>query len=110
MKRPPTEAALPWANSDHGHLPISRGSLMPVVPTHGQSFRARLQENHQCAPHKYLSDLRVEEAKRVMLTTKLPLADIALICGFGDQSYFTRVFSRSADCSPGTWRRNNSDG
>jgi IS30 family transposase len=31
-------------------------------------------------------------------TTKLPLADIALICGFGDQSYFTRVFSRSVGC------------
>jgi AraC family transcriptional regulator len=46
------------------------------------------------APHKYLSNLRVEEAKRVMLTTKLPLADTALIRGFGDQSYFTRVFSR----------------
>jgi AraC family transcriptional regulator len=42
--------------------------------------------------------------------TKLPLADIALICGFGDQSYFTRVFSHSVGCNPGTWRRNNSDG
>jgi transcriptional regulator GlxA family with amidase domain len=82
---------------------------MPVVPPHGQSFRARLQENDRCAPHKYLSDLRLEEAKRVLLTTKLPLADTALICGFGDQSYFKRVFSRGLSCSPGTWRRNNSD-
>ncbi|MEH2512598.1 transcriptional regulator GlxA family with amidase domain [Nitrobacteraceae bacterium AZCC 1564] len=47
------------------------------------------------APHKYLADLRGEEAKRVMLTTKLPLADTVLICGFGYQSYFTRIFSRS---------------
>jgi AraC family transcriptional regulator len=62
------------------------------------------------APHKYLSNLRVKEAERVMLTTKLPLADTALIRGFGDQSYFTRVFSRSVGCRPGTRRRNNSDG
>lgn len=40
-----------------------------------------------------------------MLSTKLPLADIALICGFGDQSYFTRVFSRSVGASPGSWRK-----
>ena len=40
-----------------------------------------------------------------MATTGLPLADIALICGFHDQSYFTRVFSRTVGTSPGQWRR-----
>jgi AraC family transcriptional regulator len=83
---------------------------MPVVPTHGSHFARAFKKTTGVAPHKCLSDLRVEEAKRVMLTTKLPLADTALICGFGDQSYFTRVFSRNVGCSPGTWRRNNSDG
>jgi AraC family transcriptional regulator len=78
-----------------------------LTPSH---FARAFRKNTGAAPHKYLSDLRVEEAKRLMLTTKLPLADIALICGFGDQSYFTRVFSRTVGCSPGTWRRNKSDG
>jgi AraC family transcriptional regulator len=39
------------------------------------------------------------------LSSTLPLADIALICGFGDQSYFTRIFTRSVGASPGAWRR-----
>src|SRR4051794_39938525 len=73
MKRPPTEAALPWANSDHGHLRDLSRLANACRADSRQSFRARLQENHRVAPHKYLSDLRVEEAKRVMLTTKLPL-------------------------------------
>jgi AraC family transcriptional regulator len=73
-------------------------------------FARAFRKTTGVAPHKYLSDLRIEEAKRVMLMTKLPLADTALICGFGDQSYFTRVFSRTVGCSPGTWRRNNSEG
>jgi AraC family transcriptional regulator len=73
-------------------------------------FARAFKKTTGVAPHKYLSDLRIEESKRIMLTTKLPLADAALICGFGDQSYFTRVFSRTVGCSPGTWRRNNSDG
>jgi transcriptional regulator GlxA family with amidase domain len=47
------------------------------------------------APHKYVSDLRVEKAKRVMLTTNLPLADIALICGFGVK-VTSRAFFRGA--------------
>lgn len=37
-----------------------------------------------------------------MLITKVPLADIALIFGFGDQGYFTRFLSPGVGCSPGS--------
>jgi AraC-like DNA-binding protein len=57
------------------------------------------------SPHQYLMNLRVREAKGLLLSSTLPPAGIAIICGFGDQSYFTRVFSRSAGTSPGAWRR-----
>jgi AraC family transcriptional regulator len=57
------------------------------------------------SPHQYLTHIRLEEAKGLLLSSSLPLADIALICGFGDQSYFTRVFTRSVGASPGAWRR-----
>ncbi len=57
------------------------------------------------SPHRYLTHIRVQEAKGLLLSSTLPLADIALICGFGDQSYFTRVFTRSVGASPGSWRR-----
>ncbi|TCU80642.1 AraC family transcriptional regulator [Bradyrhizobium sp. R2.2-H] len=73
-----------------------------LTPSH---FARSFRRSTGVAPHQYLSQLRIEEAKRMMLTTKLPLADIALICGFADQSYFTRVFSRSVGASPGAWRR-----
>lgn len=33
------------------------------------------------------------------------LAEIALDCGFADQSHFTRVFTREEGTSPGSWRR-----
>jgi AraC-like DNA-binding protein len=33
------------------------------------------------------------------------LADIALECGFADQSHFTRAFMARMGVSPGTWRR-----
>jgi AraC family transcriptional regulator len=62
------------------------------------------------SPHRYLTDLRVQEARSLLLSSSLPLADIALICGFGDQSYFTRVFTRSVGVSPGAWRRSMQNG
>ncbi|MGB5182647.1 MAG: AraC family transcriptional regulator, partial [Xanthobacteraceae bacterium] len=31
--------------------------------------------------------------------------DVALACGFADQSHLTRVFTRMVGVSPGAWRR-----
>ena len=33
------------------------------------------------------------------------MSDVALACGFADQSHFTRVFTRMTGISPGAWRR-----
>jgi AraC family transcriptional regulator len=78
-----------------------------LTPSH---FARSFRRSTGVAPHQFLSQLRIEEAKRLMLTTKLPLADIALICGFGDQSYFTRVFTRTVGASPGAWKRERTEG
>lgn len=55
-------------------------------------------------PHNWLQVLRVDRA-RGLLATDLTLAEIALDCGFADQSHFTRVFGRLAGSTPGAWRR-----
>ena len=77
-----------------------------LTPSH---FARAFKRSTGMAPHRYLSELRIEESKRLMLSTKLALADIALISGFGDQSYFTRVFTRNVGVSPGAWRRGRSE-
>jgi AraC family transcriptional regulator len=56
-------------------------------------------------PHRWLLESRVEKAKEHLVGTELPLAQVALACGFADQSHFNRVFSRTVGTSPGTWRR-----
>jgi AraC-like DNA-binding protein len=73
-------------------------------------FAAAFRRSTGRSPHRYLSEIRITEAKRLMLDTALPLADVALLCGFGDQSYFTRAFSQAVGTSPGQWRRANREG
>jgi transcriptional regulator GlxA family with amidase domain len=41
----------------------------------------------------------------LLLGSQMSLADIALACGFADQSHFTRIFARSTGAPPGSWRR-----
>jgi AraC-like DNA-binding protein len=56
-------------------------------------------------PHQWILSQRVERARDLLKNSDLALAEVALICGFADQSHFTRVFSRMAGTPPGNWRR-----
>lgn len=70
----------------------------------GHFVRAFKQSTGQ-PPHRWLVEQRIEKAKQLLVNTSLSLAEIALACGFSDQSHFGRVFSRATHTSPGAWRR-----
>ena len=53
---------------------------------------------------EYLCKIRVEESKRLLLSTDYSLADIAISMGFPDQSYFSKVFKQIVGITPGKFR------
>ena len=53
---------------------------------------------------EYLCRVRVEESKRLLLSTEFALADIAVSVGFPDQSYYCKIFKRIVGVSPGKFR------
>ena len=55
-------------------------------------------------PHRWLLRMRVDRGRQLLLEGRLTIADIAIACGFADQSHFTRVFSREVGTSPKAWR------
>jgi AraC-like DNA-binding protein len=57
--------------------------------------------------HQWLMRKRVERAQELLLRGRLGLAEVALICGFVDQSHFSRVFAKLNGMSPGRWRQRN---
>jgi AraC-like DNA-binding protein len=52
----------------------------------------------------YLLDRRMTYARELLLTTKMPVADVATACGFEDTSYFTRVFKQHYGNTPSGMR------
>jgi AraC-like DNA-binding protein len=60
-------------------------------------------------PRHWLLGHRMEQAKRLLRGSTHSLAEIALHCGFADQSHFTRIFSAACGVSPGHWRRAHCD-
>ncbi len=58
-------------------------------------------------PYQWLLNQRIDHAKGLMRDRSQTLADVALACGFADQSHFTRTFSRLVGISPRNWRHSN---
>jgi AraC-like DNA-binding protein len=70
-------------------------------------FSRAFRQTTGVTPHQWLIGKRVERARQLLLGNGLGLADIALVCGFVDQSHFTRVFTKFEGDSPGRWRQHN---
>ena len=57
------------------------------------------------SPINYLIMLRIQSAKELMISTDLPLVQIALESGFYDQSHFSNSFVKLVGLTPGEYRR-----
>ncbi len=55
-------------------------------------------------PHVYLTQVRVTRAK-ALLAAGLPIAEVAALTGFVDQSHFSRHFKRTVGVAPGQYVR-----
>lgn len=57
-------------------------------------------------PHKYLLNVRLSNAKKLLSITDMPFSEIASRCGFPSQSYFNYVFKREFGITPKKYRTN----
>jgi AraC family transcriptional regulator len=58
------------------------------------------------SPHRWVLNRRIALAQRLIYESATPLNEVAVSCGFADQSHLTRVFVRNVGSSPAVWRRN----
>jgi AraC family transcriptional regulator len=70
-------------------------------------FAAQFRAATGMRPHEYVLRRRIERAQELLLTSRLPLAEVALDVGFKAQPHFTTVFARFVGVTPHVWRQQN---
>ena len=53
----------------------------------------------------YLTNIRMEKAKKLLLSTPLSIAEVSEQAGYGDYRVFTKVFKKSEGVTPSQYRR-----
>ncbi|MER9702573.1 GlxA family transcriptional regulator [Mesorhizobium sp. M0146] len=53
-----------------------------------------------CSPSRYYLDLRLERAHLLLISSRLPIVEIAMACGFVSASHFSKAYREAYGCAP----------
>ena len=56
-------------------------------------------------PLKYLTNIRIKEARRLLADTSLPISEIGERVGYPDQFHFSKTFRKAAGVNPSAFRK-----
>lgn len=69
------------------------------------AYLTKLFNKHKgCTPLKYLTDIRIHQAKDLLLNTDLTIREIGEKVGYPDQFHFSKTFRKVAGVSPSAFR------
>jgi transcriptional regulator GlxA family with amidase domain len=85
--------------------PILVDDLADIVSLSAAHFCRAFKKSFCATPHAYIVQRRVMRAQELMRGTRGPLSQIALDCGFADQTHLSKLFRRLTGQTPNAWRR-----
>jgi AraC-like DNA-binding protein len=85
--------------------PLRNRELAALVDYSEFHFNVAFRNSLGKAPHEFLIRRRIERAQQLMLSTRMPLCDIAAECGLADQAHLTRLFRKVVGETPAAWRK-----
>ena len=85
--------------------PLSLSEVASVASVHRVHLSREFRRHFSTTVGEFLRKKRVEHACHLVSRTNEPLADVAMTCGFSDQSHFSATFRRQVGLTPGRFRQ-----
>ena len=84
---------------------ITLDELAAHVNLSRSRFSHLFREHTGVAPGRYLRDVRLDRARRMLETTFLSVKQVMAAVGLNDPSHFSRDFTAAFGASPREWRK-----
>ena len=101
---PPIFKVMEWLR-EHLDENVSVGDLADVAGLSPSYFRRWFHREVGSSPRDYVTQMRIERAKRLLAETDRSITDIAMELGYSTSAYFTAVFHRETGTTPSEFRR-----
>jgi len=94
----------------HAHLAeeVSLQDLAKVAYLSRFHLIRMFKQTYGATPYQRLTRLRTQRAQRLLATSDTPITQIALDCGFTNQTHFAAAFRRLVGLSPRAYRQSTS--
>lgn len=79
---------------EHYQTSISIQDICDLIYLSPYHFKRIFKEHTGQTPHRYLTEIRIEKAKELLVTNDGSIEDIARLCGFVNAGHFAVVFKR----------------
>ncbi len=91
----------------HQHFdePLRLPELAKLAKLSVYQLDQRIRRLFNITPGQYITKVRIEHACQLLRRSENSIVDIALDCGFGDQSAFSRQFKASVGMTPSQYRK-----
>ncbi|WDE06595.1 AraC family transcriptional regulator [Thalassomonas viridans] len=89
----------------HYMQPVALKELAQASHLSVSALERRFKKYLKKTPKQFLNEVRLENARRLLVETSLPIATVAAESGFSDPSYFSRQFYRLFAELPSDFRK-----
>lgn len=100
---PTVESAIAYING-HLHKKLSLSEIGSMSGLSYAQFLRRFKAYTGLTPAEYFGSARIQKAKELLSGTDLLIKDIAAMCGFDNEYYFSNHFKKQTGMSPTGYR------
>lgn len=86
------------------YLPLDLAQTARQAGFSRYHFIRLFQKIYHKTPHQYLTQKRIEKAKKLLVCSKLPITEICFAVGFQSLGSFSTLFDKYVGCSPSAYR------
>ena len=98
------DEAIKFINVNITNKRISVEMIAEELNVSEEHFSRMFKKKIGIPPVKYINEVKIAEAKRLLLKSGTPIKEIASSLYYSDQFYFSQQFRRIVGCSPSEYR------